>query len=125
MNQRVKALLDARAPGSCILEFGCTRSACGVAGRALGFVNLFTAAQRTVGIADFHGADFLQAHGLGHFCIGRACAHRVGSGHELHQANDDEDWNDKREEDGKQQMLGVFDGAGMGFFVVLLAHEVL
>ena len=125
MNQCVQTLLQAWAPGGCVLELGSTSCTGCVAGRALGLVNLFAAAQGAVGITNLYGAYFLQAHGLGHFGIRCTGAGGFGRCHELHQADDDEYGDDEREEDGKQQMLGIFDGAGMGFFVVLLAHEVL
>ena len=125
MHQRFQALLDARAPGCCILEFGCAGYAGFMAGRALRLEDFRATAQGAVGITNFHRTHFLQTHGLGHFGIGRTCARGVGRSHELDQTDDDEDGNHKREEDGKQQLLGFFNGACMGFFVVLLAHEVL
>ncbi|MNE60039.1 hypothetical protein D3C80_1551620 [compost metagenome] len=68
----VKAQRQARAPGRCVLELGCTGHAGRMAGCTLAVVDRFAAAQGAVGVTDLDLAHLLQADGLGHFQVGCA-----------------------------------------------------
>ena len=114
-----------RSPGRGVAKFRCAGYARRMAGGALAVVDGFTAAQRTVGVADLDMPHLLQALGLGHFRVGRARSGLVLGGDEGHQPDDDQDRNHKREKDGEQKLLGVSDRACMCFFVGGGTHDVL
>ena len=115
--QGIEARLDACTPSARIAKLRRAGSAHRMAGRALGFVDFFAGLHLAVGIADLHHADLLNALGSSLFYIHRACSRLVGRGHVIHQTNDHEDRNDKREKCRQQQLLGGFDGARVVFFV--------
>jgi len=142
LEQRGVALADARAPGGRVVQVRCAGNAGrAVAGHALGLEHRFAGRQRAVGIADLDRADLLQA--IGHLAVARFLGDaverhvvalggtgRLVAGHHIgHEAHDDEDGCEEGEKDRQQQLLGILDRTGVGFFGGLVmrvcAHGVL
>src|SRR3989344_3878071 len=125
LHQRFKAGRDAGRPGASIGEFGSTSGAGCMAGGALALVHLFASTERAVGVTDLDHAHLLDALGNGFLRIDGTSCRLVCRRDVQDQANDGKDRNHKREKYRDQQLLGVLDRAGMGFFVVVVAHDVL
>jgi hypothetical protein len=96
-----------------------------VACRALALVYVFATPQRAVGITNFNRANLLNALCLGQLMHANARTRFGGGAHKVHQADDQNHGQDESEYNRNQQLLGVLDGAGVAFFVVLVAHGVL
>ncbi|MDT4843080.1 hypothetical protein FQZ97_769990 [compost metagenome] len=90
----------------------------------MGGVNRLTRGQWTVGVAQFNRAHALNALRNGQFGVARAHGGLVARGHEIDQADDDEDGGDKREERRPQQLGWRLDRSGV-VFVRVVAHGVL
>jgi hypothetical protein len=93
----------------------------------LGFVDFFTRTQWAVGIANFNGANFLDALSDRLFSISGAWGCFVGRCDVKHQTNDDEHGDDERSKAEQKHLLGRFHRAGVGFvlIVAVIAHEIL
>jgi hypothetical protein len=100
-----------------------------VAGGALCVVDLFSALERTVGVANFHRANLADPLGHSFFRVVSSGA-RVGRRNDkVNQRNDAEDRHHEGVKNRQQQLTGGFDGAGVAFFVIRVlivsAHGVL
>ena len=125
MHQCFKTRLDARRPGGGVTKLGRTGCPGGMACRTLALEDVFATAQRAVGVAHFDHADLLNAFGDGLFWVGGPHGRFVGRSDIHDQANDGKDRDHKRANNRDQQLFGVLDRAGMGFFVLVVAHDVL
>jgi hypothetical protein len=89
-----------------------------VASTALGLKHLFAGLQLAINITYFYDANFLDPRRSGLFHIDSAGRRLFVRSDKVDQADDGENGDHKREKNGQQQLLWVFDGTG----VVLLAR---
>ena len=142
LQQRRVALADAGTPGSGVAEMrGAGDARAAVAGHALRLEHGLTCGEGTVDVADLDRAHFLQALGdlsIAHFFRNTVERHAfadhgtrgMGAGdHIRDKARNDQDGCDEREKYSDQELLGILDRAGVGFFcglvVRIVAHWVL
>ena len=127
--QGLVASPDAGGPCSSIAKLGRTGCTGRVASSALGFEHLFTGLELAIGVSYFYCANFLDPRCSRLFHVDSAGRGLFVRSDKVDQADDGENGDHKREENGQQQLLWVFDGTGVVLIVCIdlagVAHGVL